>query len=285
VRSLFATWLAVAAALFAPAAAGAAEVELRFQEFAPSVVDLLPGESVDWANISERRHTITAEDGSFDYESQPGDRLSRAFDTVGSFPYHCTIHDGMIGEINVRRVTLDFLPPAAVPAGDQVEFSGRTAALGSPVTIERDTGSGFRAIGSAQPAADGRWTTKLSAQATGDYRALSGDDKSQTRRLLVTDRKVLVRATRRGVAVSVVPAVPYGRIRLQLNLRERFGWWPEQAGRLDYVSSASFKVARPARLRVVLVDRDGWTPLATSKVLTLGRAGRAPAETAPQHSH
>jgi len=278
--------LAIAPALALPASASAAAVDLQFQAFSPSVVDVLPGESVDWTNISERRHTITADDGSFDYESQPGAQIRRSFDVVGSFPYHCTVHDGMIGEIDVRRVTLDFLPPAAVPAGDEVEFSGRTAAPAAPVTIERDTGSGFRTVGSAEPAADGAWTTKLTAQATGDYRAVSGVDTSQTRRLLVSDRKVLIRATRRGVTVSVVPAVPYGRIRLQTNLRERFGWWPALAGRLDYVSTGSFKVARPARVRVVLVDRDGWTALATSKVLTLGhtRQRTAPAPM-PQHMH
>jgi hypothetical protein len=191
----------------------------------------------------------------------------------------------MIGEIDVRRVTLETLPVAPTPAGDQVEFAGRTAEPGGTVTIERDTGSGYRAVGSATAESDGTWKTTLSAQATGDYRAsLSSGDVSQVRRLLVSDRKVLVRATRRGVAVSVVPAVPYGRIRLQVDLRERFGWWPALATRLDYVSTASFKVARPARVRVVLVDRDGWTALATSKVLTLGHVRSAP-KPAPQHMH
>lgn len=277
--------LAVAAGLACASPASAAEVDVQFQAFSPSVVDVLPGETVEWSNISERRHTITADDGSFDYEAQPGDHLSRPFDTVGAFAYHCTIHDGMIGEIDVRRVTLASLPIAAVPAGDQVEFSGRTADPGTPVTIERDTGTGFRTVGSASPAPDGNWTTKLSAQATGDYRAVSGSDTSQTRRLLVSDRKVLVRATRRGVAVKVVPAVPYGRIRLQLDLRERFGWWPALAGRLDYVSAASFNVPRPARLRIVLVDRDGWTALATSDVLTLGHVRRQAVPDMPQHMH
>jgi plastocyanin len=287
VRRRTAAVIAAVGVLVPAATASAASVDLQFQAFSPSVVDVLPGESVDWTNISERRHTITADDGSFEYEAQPEERVSRIFDTVGAFPYHCTIHDGMVGEIDVRRVTLASLPPAAVPAGDQVEFSGRTAAPAAPVTIERDSGSGFRTVGSAEPAADGSWSTKLTAQVTGDYRAASDTDVSQTRRLLVSDRKVLVRATKRGVAVSVQPPVPYGRIRLQLNLRERFGWWPALAARLDYVSTASFKVARPARLRVVLVDRDGWTPLATSRELALGHVKRMdaapPAE--PMHSH
>jgi hypothetical protein len=107
---------------------------------------------------------------------------------------------------------------------------------------------------------------------------------SQARHLIVSDRKLLVRATRRGVAVTVTPALPYGRIGLQQDLRERFGWWTTNVARLDYVSSASFRVARPARVRVVLLDRNGWTTLATSPELTLGHVRRSqPAPNMPMH--
>ena len=51
-------------------------------------------------------------------------------------------------------------------------------------------------------------------------------------------------------------------------LRERFGWWPVARARLDYRLAGAFRVQRPARVRVVLVDKDGWTPLATSRVVT-----------------
>jgi hypothetical protein len=59
------------------------------------------------------------------------------------------------------------------------------------------------------------------------------------------------------------------RVRLQVRSRERFGWFPVATRRLDYVSRADFSVRGPARVRAVLVDRDGWTPVATSPVLTL----------------
>jgi hypothetical protein len=125
----------------------------------------------------------------------------------------------------------------------------------------------------------------VTAQVTGDYRAGQGADSSQTRRLLVSDRKLLVRATKRGVAVRVQPPAPYARIALQQDLRERFGWWPSVFARLDYVSAASFAVKRPARVRVVLLDKDGWTPLATSRELALGHVKRPPMAPAPQHAH
>jgi hypothetical protein len=107
----------------------------------------------------------------------------------------------------------------------------------------------------------------VTAVAAADYRAVSGADASQVRRLLVSDRHVVARASRGVVAVTVRPSDPYGRVMLQQRLRERFGWWPVARKRLDYLSEARFHVSRRARTRVVLVDRDGWTPLAVSRVL------------------
>jgi hypothetical protein len=83
---------------------------------------------------------------------------------------------------------------------------------------------------------------------------------------------VHLRATRTGVAVTVTPPVPYARLLLQADLHERFGWWPIARAKLDYLSQASFRVARPARVRALLVAKDGWTPLATSPVVVLGHA-------------
>jgi hypothetical protein len=179
----------------------------------------------------------------------------------------------MTGEIDIRRVILGLLPPAAVPAGDRVAIQGRSADPQAPVTIERDIGSGFRPVGTATPGTDGSWSTTIAAETTGDYRAVSGLDVSQTRRLLVLDRRVDVTATKSGIHVTVTPKLPYGRLLLERNTRERFGWFPVARRRLDYVSRADFRVARPATVRVLLVDRDSWTPLATSAPLHLRARG------------
>lgn len=264
-------------ALASPASAATLPVNMQFSAFAPSDLDLLPGETVEWTNVSERRHTVNADDGSFaSGDMFGGDRFERTFDQLGVFPYHCTVHEGMIGEVAVRRVSLAPLPPAPIPAGEKVEFSGRTADPLQQVRVERIEGSGFRTVATATPAADGSWKALVPAQTTGDYRAASGTDGSQTRRLLVSDRKVHVRATRRGIAVAVTPALPYARIVVQQQMRERFGWWPSIRARLDYVSRASFAIRRPAHVRVLLVDKDGWTPLVTSPVVVLGRPPRVP---------
>jgi hypothetical protein len=90
----------------------------------------------------------------------------------------------------------------------------------------------------------------------------------------VIDRRIDVTATARGVFVTVTPAAPQARVMLEVLERERFGWWPTARARLDYLSRAHFRVARrPARVRVSLVDRDGWTRLVTSRVVRLPRRG------------
>jgi hypothetical protein len=236
---------------------------------------VLPGESVTWQNVSDRTHTVTADDGSFDSgEVAGGASFTQQFGAAGAYAYHCTIHPDMVGEIDVREVTLGPLPTAAVPAGDKVELDGRTAVPDLPVRVERDTGTGFTSVATATAAPDGTWHVQVPATETANYQAENDRGASETRRLLVSDRKVVVRATRAGVSVQVTPALPYAHIVLQEFLRERFGWWPAQFKRLDYVSEASFKVARPARVRVALVDQDGWTPLTTSRVVALGPPAR-----------
>jgi plastocyanin len=278
--------LFAAGALAFPGAASAATVpvNVQFAEFGPAQVDLLPGETVEWTNVSERRHTVNADDESFaSGDLFGGDKFTRRFDAVGAYPYHCTVHDGMTGEVDVRRVTLGPLPVAPVPFGDTVAFEGRTADPAEPVRIERAVGAGFERVATTIAAADGSWSVTAAAPATGDYRAATAAGVSESRRLLVSDRKILVRTTKRGVAVTVTPALPYGRIVLQQDLLDRFGWWPVMRTRLDYVSKASFAVMRPARVRVALLDQDGWTPLVTSQVVQLGRRTKSTPESQPMH--
>jgi plastocyanin len=270
-RALALALLMLAVPAASTAAPATLPVNIQFQDFGPNQLDVLPGETVQWSNVSERVHTVTADDGSFDSgDLAGGDMFSLRFDSPAAVPYHCTKHVGMIGEIDVRPVILGLLPALAVPAGDQVEFDGRTSDASEPVEIQRSTGGAFTTIARVAPAADGSWKTSLPAQVTGDYRAAVAGGVSGTRHLTVSDRKVLVRATRRGIAIAITPPLPYAHIVVQERLRERFGWWPVKSTRLDYVSRASVRLPATARVRVVLVAKDGWTALATSPTVRVG---------------
>lgn len=258
----------------APAAhAETAVVSAQFEAFSPGQLDLLPGETVRWQNVSERTHTVTADDESFDSgDLLPGATFERGIAASGSFPYHCRIHPGMVGEVDVTPVLLDLLPAQAVPAGDPVIFSGRTADPSAEVRVDRVVAEGVETMATTRPARDGTWHVTLQARASGDYRAANAAGASRPRRLLVSDRQVLVRPTRDGLAVTVTPPAPYARIALQLDLRDRFGWWPSARTKLDYVSRARFRVPARTRARVVLLADDGWSALATSKPLLSGRS-------------
>ena len=72
--------------------------------------------------------------------------------------------------------------------------------------------------------------------------------------------------SRRRLRVHVDPANPGAKVSLQFKLRERFGWWTVARARLDKRSNARFSIRRrgPVRVRVVLTQSDGWTPLATT---------------------
>jgi plastocyanin len=265
--------LALSAAAPAGAAARRADVNVQYSAYGPSQLDVLPGTVVTWSNVSSRTHTVTAEGGRFDSgHLGPGARFRVTFSQPGTYHYHCTIHPSIAGEIDVRRVTLATLPTAAIPVGETVDFSGVTTHGGEPVLIERRLhGSGFATIARTRAKANGSWHVAVPASRTGDYRAASGSDISEIRRLLVSVRTVHIRATRKGVDVEVTPSAPYARVVLETYRQERFGWWPTVRRRLDYVSEARIPVRGGVLVRVVLVDRDGWTPLATSRAVLLGR--------------
>jgi plastocyanin len=269
-RGLAVAVLTAASLAAAPAAFGAIPVNIEFQAFSPTPLDVLPGETVEWDNISSRAHTVTADDESFDSgDIEAGDRFERTFDTVGAYDYHCRIHPGMVGELDVRRVILGTLPIQLVPVGERFDVDGRTADPSSPVRIERSTDDGFETVATATPEADGTWHAELVAERTAEYRARSGADVSQSRRLVVSEHRVIVHARRGRVSVRTIPPSPYARVMLELRLRDRFGWWPQRFKRLDYLSRTSFRVTRRVRARVSLVDSDGWTRLAISRAVRL----------------
>ena len=94
--------------------------------------------------------------------------------------------------------------------------------------------------------------------------------------LRVLDRTVVINDVRRGgrdyVSVRVTPSAPGSTVVLQLHLRERFGWWPQEQARLNAASRARFVLrldhAVPARVALTLPD--GATQLALSNSLRIG---------------
>jgi len=71
--------------------------------FAPSPIAVAAGSTVTWTNNDTTAHTSTAADGSWNSGTiAPGASFSRTFPSAGTFPYHCTIHPGMVGTVTVQ---------------------------------------------------------------------------------------------------------------------------------------------------------------------------------------
>jgi plastocyanin len=281
VRALAAALL-VGLVMAATAHADDQVVSMGESSFSPSQLDLLVGDTVLWRNASLREHNVLSEAAGFESgRIEPRLGFSHTFATAGTYPYLCTIHFGMTGQVDVHPLLLSG-PPGAVLRGAPVVLRVRAPTDVPEATIEEDAGAGFRPVATATeaPGGPGALEATVSPGATAVYRAVAGDRVSPSLRLEVTDQvrfKVGASARRGGATVRVrtLPAQPRARVVLQLYLRERFGWWPVASRRLDARSRARFLPRRrlPVRARVLLVGPDSTTVLVTSRPITL-RPGR-----------
>jgi plastocyanin len=85
----------------APSATSASVIISNFA-FSPVTLTIHKGTKVTWTNNDTVTHTVTGDNGG--PSSSPlgqGDTYSYTFNTVGSFPYHCSIHPYMKATVKV----------------------------------------------------------------------------------------------------------------------------------------------------------------------------------------
>jgi plastocyanin len=71
--------------------------------YTPDDLNVAVGTTVTWMNTDSISHTSTSNaTGWSSGIVAPGGQFSFAFQTAGTFPYHCTIHPGMVGTVVVR---------------------------------------------------------------------------------------------------------------------------------------------------------------------------------------
>jgi len=71
--------------------------------YAPDLVSVGVGDTVTWTNMDSVSHTSTSDAAGWDSGIvAPGRGFSFAFQSAGTFRYHCAIHPGMIGTVVVR---------------------------------------------------------------------------------------------------------------------------------------------------------------------------------------
>jgi plastocyanin len=269
-----------------PSAPGAVTtpVSIGYANYSPAKIDVLAGDTVAWHNDSVRRHTVTHDGGAFDSGTIPtGSDFAHRVEQVGAFRYYCRIHAGIRGEVDAWELLLE-RPARPAEAAMPYPLRGRAALPpGTPVSIEADDGSGagFRPVATTTTGSQGSFTAVVSPGATASYRAVAGDVASPAVELLVLNHSISAAARAAGkssvVSVQVTPPDPGATIVLQLNLRERFGWWPVASAPLDRNSRARFKLllGRRVSARARLTLSDGATALATSGLVRVGPVSRA----------
>jgi plastocyanin len=78
--------------------AAAAAASILVASYSPPQIDVVAGDTVTWTNDSVRKHTVSAQDGSWSSpEVFAGDRFAHGFDRTGAFAYYCRIHPFMRG--------------------------------------------------------------------------------------------------------------------------------------------------------------------------------------------
>src|SRR5262245_49581012 len=71
--------------------------------FAPDDLTVAVGTTVTWTNGDSVAHTSTSDVSGWNSGTvAPGGRFSFTFATPGTYSYHCTIHAGTVGKVEVQ---------------------------------------------------------------------------------------------------------------------------------------------------------------------------------------
>jgi plastocyanin len=270
-----------------PAAAETTTISTPGKYFDPPRATMVAGDEVVFRNDDLVTHDVRIGGGVFD--SGPILRFagwSQRIDQPGPYPFVCTLHAFMSGNLDVVAATLAAASDAVL-AGEPLRLSGR-APVGTPqLAVERSLQGGeWLATGvAATPASDGTFTATVPAAEGASYRVATPAGPSEVVTPRVTARidvHVAVSRTRGRTTVHAhaMPA-PKGFVAtLELYARWRYRWRAHQTARLDSHGAASFRVPRSyrTRARIALRRKTGGPALVHSGVVSLrsGRQARDP---------
>ena len=87
----------------AQAAPGEVEVKIDNFSFGPQSLSVSPGTKVTWKNRDDIPHTVVSTEGVFKSRVLDTDEtFSFTFDKPGTYPYFCSIHPKMRGQVVVK---------------------------------------------------------------------------------------------------------------------------------------------------------------------------------------
>ena len=127
------------------------DVEMLDNVFAPRIVRIPVGGTVEWANEGRSQHDVTADDGSFaSAELGPGEAFAETFATEGAYPYFCSIHGspgaGMTGLILVGDAPIPGSAPGVGPGPETPP-----SLPGAEIRVPKDAPTIQAAVDAAEP--------------------------------------------------------------------------------------------------------------------------------------
>ena len=264
--------LLIAVALVLAVGAAAADAPVRTvtipgKLYDPPHLDVLVGTTVTWKNDDAINHTVTADGDAFSSGYvPPGGSFSFTFAKQGRYPFHCTIHKFMKGEVDVFGLVLSG-PEGPVARRQPRRLRRARAGRGRDRDAPRRRRGAHRSRAARRELRRRRRTSALPARtepSRGRWSARSCACSS-----------VRSFASRRWVtpcALAPIPARPGARAVLQSYDREHFAWRGVARGSLDARSSVRFPIPGGVdRVRVLVVGGKGWAD-AASRVVVLGPA-------------
>lgn len=288
--------VAALVALGAPAAARAETMTIAMpgKYFDPPRSTAVAGDVVVFRNTDLVNHDVRIGGGLFD--SGPIARFtswSQQIDQPGGYPFVCTLHAFMSGNLDVVAATLAAAPDGVL-AGEPLMLSGRAPAGTARVGVERSVAGGaWIADGpGATPAPDGTYEATVPAVEGASYRVTTpaGASPAVTPRVTArVDVSLHVQRTRRHALVHVhtIPATTGFVATLQLYSRWHYRWRSERRMKLDSHGGAMFRLpaGRRSFARVALSRKRRGPALVHSGVVKLrtGKAAADPDTIAPHH--
>jgi plastocyanin len=278
---------AVALLLAAPAGARAetTTISMPGKFFEPPHATMVAGDTVLFRNNDLVTHNVVISP----FGSGPLTRFTswtQQIDQPGGYPFVCTLHAFMSGNLDVVAATLAAAPDGVL-AGERLTLSGRTTAGTAHVGIEQSvSGGAWSAVGAgAEPAPDGTFTTTVPAVEGASYRVTTPAGPSPVVTPRITARvDVHLDVERKGrhaiLHVDTTPSVTGFTATLELYSRWHFRWRARRHAKLDRHGRAGFRLpARPHALARVVLRRTRRGPaLMHSGVVRLpsGRPARDP---------
>ena len=78
-------------------------IDISGMAFSESTITISIGDIITWTNQDSAPHSVTADNGEFDSGAlNNGESFTFIFNTVGTYTYHCSIHNGMTATIIVE---------------------------------------------------------------------------------------------------------------------------------------------------------------------------------------